>query len=236
MNTLLKKDCTEQLLQRRLRTWKSNPKYVAQNMYLFRWESDFLCKMQSGYWIEVECKISVADFKHDFTKFEKHRFLESGEYWMYRHVENLDDEKELYRFAYPGYHIQREGKQFAVFAKNRKLDNARRPNYFWYCVPWFIADAVEPLVPDYAGLVVLGDCKQLTVRKKAPLLHKEKYDDNGFGLAEKYYYHWLHLLQNVEQNSQHELINRLRAEISFIKAEYKAATGVEFKEYLNDAL
>ena len=46
---LTKEQVTEQLLQQHLRSWKSNPKYIVENLYVFDWESDMLIKTRSGY-------------------------------------------------------------------------------------------------------------------------------------------------------------------------------------------
>lgn len=62
------KDMSEGVLQKHLRTWKRDTIYVGQNFCMFEWESDFVCKVRSGFWHEVECKISLADFKADFKK------------------------------------------------------------------------------------------------------------------------------------------------------------------------
>lgn len=225
-----KEEMSEAMLQRRLRSFKSNPKYVAQNMYLFRWESDFLCKMKSGYWVEVECKISVSDFKKDFEKIEKHEFFKLGCFWKYRATKRITDEKELADYDYPGNRIVKEGKTWMVYSRCQQVTQEKRPNYFWYCVPWYMADDVEPLVPEYAGLVVMDEIGILNVRKKAPLLHTDKYSDSELNIAEKYFYHWLHLLQSIEQKRHEAIIKRLRNEVSFLKAEYKAATGYDIKE------
>lgn len=100
---LTKELVKEQLLQQHLRGWKSNPNYIVENLYVFGWESDMLIKTRSGYWYEVECKISFADFKNDFKhKRQKHELLKNG------------DEKH------------------------------RRPNYFYYCVPWYLSEKVLP--------------------------------------------------------------------------------------------
>lgn len=61
---LTKEQVTEQLLQQHLRGWKSNPKYIVENLYVFDLESDMLIKTRSGYWYEGE---AVAGFK----KFKK---------------------------------------------------------------------------------------------------------------------------------------------------------------------
>lgn len=197
---LQKDDCTEYLLQQKLRAFRSNPHYIAENLYVFRWESDMLIKTKSGYWYEVECKISLADFKHDFTKEEKHTILQRG--WM-------------------------ECGSWKI---------TKRPNYFSYCVPWYLEEKVTPLIPDYAGLVVLKQNGSLHEVKKPPLLHKEKYKDSDFNLAEKFYYNWRKEVELREHNSQWEYIKKLRGEIDLLKAEYKAATGVDFDEYIKDTL
>ena len=64
----------------------SNPKYLVHNLFVFEWESDYLAKTKAGYWYEVEIKISVADFRNDFKKRDKHTILRDGgledRYWM----------------------------------------------------------------------------------------------------------------------------------------------------------
>ena len=77
---LIKEQVSELLLQQHLRGWKSNPKYIVENLYVFGLESDMLIKTRSGYWYEVECKISLADFKNDFkNKRQKHELLKTGD-------------------------------------------------------------------------------------------------------------------------------------------------------------
>ena len=44
---LTKEQVTEQLLQQHLRGWKSNPKFIVENLYVFGWESDMLIKTRS---------------------------------------------------------------------------------------------------------------------------------------------------------------------------------------------
>ena len=73
---------TEQSIQKILRQYYlSQPKYIIENLYVFKWESDFLAKTHAGYWHEVEIKISFADFKNDAkNKKEKFEILETGKY------------------------------------------------------------------------------------------------------------------------------------------------------------
>lgn len=217
---LHKEDCTEHLLQTKLRTIRSNPMFICENLHVFNWESDFLIKTRSGYWYEYECKISFSDFKHDFTKDEKHVALQRGERFE-------SHKKIVYRKE--GSAQIGEWKEFGTWKPTK------RPNYFSYCVPWYLQEKVEPLIPEYAGLVILKQNGALEEVKMPPLLHKDKYEDSSFRLTEKFYYNWRKEVTNRECSSEQQLIKSLRAQISFLKAEYKAATGVDFNEYLSDA-
>lgn len=53
----------------------THPKYLINNLYVFGWESDYLACTRSGYWYEVEVKVSRADFLADFKKKKKHAIL-----------------------------------------------------------------------------------------------------------------------------------------------------------------
>lgn len=186
---LTKEQVTELLLQQYLRVWKSNHTYIVENLYVFDWESDMLIKTRSGYWYEVECKISFADFKNDFkNKRQKHELLKTG------------DEKH------------------------------RRPNYFYYCVPWYLSEKVLPLLPDYAGLIVLTENGRLNEVNRAPCLHKQKYTNEELKLCDKFYYAYRNWKENVERHQSTAEIKRLKDEIAFLKAEYKAVAGCDIKD------
>lgn len=186
---LTKEQVTEQLLQQHLRGWKSNPKYIVENLYVFGWESDMLIMTRCGYWYELECKISFADFKNDFThKRQKHELLKNG------------DEKH------------------------------RRPNYFYYCVPWYLSEKVLPLLPDYAGLIVLTENGRLNEVKRSPCLHKQKYTNEELKLCDKFYYAYRNWKLAMECHQSSVDIKRLKDEIAFLKAEYKAVAGCDIKD------
>lgn len=188
---LTKEQITEQLLQQHLRGLKSNPKYIVENLYVFGWESDMLIKTRSGYWYEVECKISLADFKNDFKrKWRKHDLLKTG------------DEKH------------------------------RRPNYFYYCVPWYLSGKVLPLLPSYAGLIVLTENGKLNEVRRASLLHTDKYTDEDLKLCNKFYYAYRNWKERVEDHQPTKEIKRLKDEIAFLKAEYKAVAGCDIQDAL----
>ena len=186
---LTKEQVSELLLQQYLRGWKSNPTYIVENLYVFDWESDMLIKTRNGYWYEVECKISFADFKNDFThKRQKHELLKTG------------DEKH------------------------------RRPNYFYYCVPWYLSEKVLPLLPDYAGLIVLTENGRLNEVKRSPCLHKQKYTNEELKLCDKFYYAYRNWKRNMERHQSSVDIKRLKDEIDFLKVEYKAVAGCDIKD------
>ncbi|WP_321331850.1 hypothetical protein [uncultured Bacteroides sp.] len=84
----------------------SNPKYIIRNLYVFGWESDYLALTRSGYWYEIEVKISRSDFNADMKKVQKHNILSSK--------------------------ISIDGKSYSS-SNNKHLFN--RPNYFYYAVP-----------------------------------------------------------------------------------------------------
>lgn len=67
---------TEERMQQKLRFFRSTPRYLLQNLYVFGWESDLLFLSKSGFWTEIEIKVSRADFKAEFrNKTGKHEVL-----------------------------------------------------------------------------------------------------------------------------------------------------------------
>lgn len=59
---------TAQDINKHLYRGFSNFDYKLFNVYVFDNESDFLAVSKSGYVWEVEVKVSISDFKNDFTK------------------------------------------------------------------------------------------------------------------------------------------------------------------------
>lgn len=61
---------------RAIHCWFGDYRYCIKNSYIFRydWESDYFCVSKDDYSIEVEVKISKADFKNDFKK-DKHKLF-----------------------------------------------------------------------------------------------------------------------------------------------------------------
>ena len=210
-----KKDINESYIQKRLLSgWKSTHQYVMENLYVFEWESDFLLKTKSGYWYEAEIKISLSDFKADFKKKEKHQILENGfKIWKSWKYNPLTKEKIEY---------------------NKEV-KTKRPNYFTYAVPWYLEEQVKPLLPKYAGLLVLDENGYILRESvKAPKLHSEKYSDESLNLTEKFYYNWRTCRQDkmMVSKNHNDTIKYLRNKISLMEAEFKAQTGFDFSEVL----
>ena len=201
---LAKEQVTEQLLQQHLRYWKSNPKYIVENLYVFDWESDMLLKTRSGYWYEVECKISLADFKNDFKrKWRKHDLLKTWEYHPLTFVRRETDEKALSKYEpYPGYYIEHTQKGWNIYIKSQSVPSGKHrfPNYFYYCVPWYLSGKVLPLLPSYAGLIVLTENGRLNEVRRASLLHTDKYTDEDLKLCNKFYYAYRNWKECVEDS------------------------------------
>ena len=210
-----KKDINESYIQKRLLSgWKSTHQYVMENLYVFEWESDFLLKTKSGYWYEAEIKISLSDFKADFKKKEKHQILENGfKIWKSWKYNPLTKEKIEY---------------------NKEV-KTKRPNYFTYAVPWYLEEQVKPLLPKYAGLLVLDENGYILRESvKAPKLHSEKYSDESLNLTEKFYYNWRTCRQDkmMVSKNHNDTIKYLRNKISLMEAEFKEQTGFDFSEVL----
>lgn len=101
--------------------------------------------------------------------------------------------------------INREGYSFEVEVKISKsdfkndikkekhglfVDNPKKklvPNKFYYALPDGLIDEEE--IPKYAGLIIVKG-SHATIKKRAPFIHKNKYDFTRI-LCDKFYYQWL---------------------------------------------
>lgn len=153
---------TESTIAQRLRGHFHAAKYVVSNVYVFRWESDVFVLTRAGMCYDIEIKITKADLKADFQKWQRHEVLEKGEY--------------ISRRTYRGQSV----------TKPRKL---QRPNRFYFAVPKSLGVTSDD-VPRYAGLLVVEDSGIVRVVKKAPLLHNTKLNLIPT-LCDKFYYKWL---------------------------------------------
>lgn len=70
---------TEGIIQERLiKAYRNDCHIMIPNLYIFDWESDVFKQLKSGYTEEIEIKISLADFKADKNKVEKHKRIQTG--------------------------------------------------------------------------------------------------------------------------------------------------------------
>lgn len=106
-----------------------------------------------------------------------------------------------------------------------------RPNYFSYCVPTHLLDKVADLIPSYAGISTVDDHGQVRLVRMPHPLHMAKLTDESLGLLEKFYYNYSNL--RWKHDHKDDTIRQLRGEISFLKAEYKAAAGHPIDEVLD---
>lgn len=195
---------TEEYIQRKLNGFfaMSTQKYVLENLYVFKWESDKFIETRSGLIYEFEIKVSRSDYKNDFKhKQDKHVILEGKE----EHIPSYEKYKK--RFAHYGGDIS---------DKHYRTENFKKPNYFYYAVPEGMIDASE--VPSYAGLVyVLPEGKRETndgnrcstgiyVVKQAPKLHGAKYTDEELNLGEKFYYNMLSWKDRCKEEKERRLL------------------------------
>ena len=195
---------TEEYIQRKLNGFfaVNTQKYVIENLYVFKWESDKLIETRSGLIYEYEIKVSRSDYKNDFkNKKDKHVILECKE----EHIPSYEEYKK--RFAHYGSDTS---------DKHYRTENFKKPNYFYYAVPEGMIDVSE--VPSYAGLVyVLPEGKHLTkdgswcstgiyVVKQAPKLHGTKYTDEELNLGEKFYYNMLSWKDKCREEKDRRLL------------------------------
>ena len=239
---MLSEPLTEQSIQRRLNHFFASWKYNVDGLYVFEWESDKLIWTKSGYIYEFEIKISRADFKNDFkNKKEKHLILKGPteeERFMPYFYENYEYNKHLYK-SFDDYVARTEKDSSYLIA------NHRRPNYFYYAVPEGLIQPEE--VPEYAGLIwILKEYRDVrsayTIPKQAPALHKQKYKDHEFDLAQKFYFNWQtdrrlrrevqKDLEVVRQQMREELESRGQ-EMTYkqMEARMKNAEGYQAKYY-----
>ena len=195
---------TEEYIQGKLNGFfaMSTQKYVLENLYVFKWESDKFIETRSGLIYEFEIKVSRSDYKNDFKhKQDKHVILEGKE----EHIPSYEEYKK--RFAHYGDDIG---------DKYYRTENFKKPNYFYYAVPEGMIDVGE--VPEYAGLVyVLPEgayetrdgrwCSEgFYVVKNAPKLHSEKYADDDLKLSEKFYYNMLSWKEKCREEKSRRLL------------------------------
>lgn len=169
--------------------------YKLNNSYIFDWESDYFgIAKSSGYCYEIEVKISRSDYKADFRKSKKHRFLQSrGELSVFRLSPKYERIKSEDAISL-GHEIKKyeDGKEYVSVCTSTGINfkNPTIPNRFFYACPENLINKSE--VPDYAGLIYTNGYRT-DIIKPAPLLHKIKHNLRSL-LLDKFYYAYLNEL------------------------------------------
>lgn len=195
---------------------ENSVRYFMDNLYVFRWESDKLIETKTGYIYEFEIKISKADFKNDFkNKGDKHAILgwkkDSGQVYLPSFLEECQKMEERAKTArYPsGYLTYRQANE-----KYFRIERFKRPNKFYYAVPEGLIEPEE--VPAYAGLIWVTNKGGLIEKKKAPYIHKDKYNDAELKLGEKFYYHMVDWKRAFwrERRAHDRVVEKIKAEVN----------------------
>lgn len=105
-----------------------------------------------------------------------------------------------------------------------------RPNYFSYCVPQDLLEKVKDLIPDYAGVVIVTNSGYVQQKYAPARLHSDKLSDEQLELTEKFYWNYANLRFDTGRIDAETKIKKLKGFISFLKAEYEAATGYSINE------
>lgn len=167
--------------------------YQLANAYVFKWESDFFCIANSGYSYEVEVKVSVADYRADFNKTERHRILSwpHDTYIKRTYVANEVTPYVLSKLKSNEYYRPPRSniKTVPIYTVC--------PNKFAYAVPEGLISPDD--VPDYAGLIYVKNDRRYkpTIVKRPPALHKKKKDFTKI-LLKKYYWAYLNSIDRTD--------------------------------------
>ncbi len=144
---------------------------MAHNIWVFKWESDTVVLQKSGYLAEFEIKISRSDFRADFKKRIRTHYVRWG------NGSHMTPKHELLTTDNPVYQGVNDTVQL------------RRPNRFYFAVPKGMLTELD--IPAHAGWVEI-DHRRVTVRRKAPLLHRGKHGQEYADkiLASIYHRYW----------------------------------------------
>lgn len=194
---------------------ENSVRYFMDNLYVFRWESDKLIETKTGYIYEFEIKISKADFKNDFkNKKDKHMILAGSKACGQEYLPSfLEWYEKLVERAKTSAYARANLAHYESDRERNKIDNQRKPNKFYYAVPEGLIQPEE--VPAYAGLIWVTNTGGLIEKKKAPYIHKDKYNDAELKLGEKFYYHMLDWKRNFwrERRAHDRIAKKIKMEV-----------------------
>ena len=155
----------ERTMQDQLKYLFSTHDYKLCNTFIFPWESDFFAISNSGYSVEVEVKVSKADFRRDFTHKEGKHDL----FCKRKSLAFISNKYETFGYGMKDCDGKWFQPKYTRITWSIPADNL--PNKFFYACPQDLIKADE--VPDYAGLIYSNN-DYCTIVKKAPFVHKVK--------------------------------------------------------------
>lgn len=130
------------------------------------WECDVWRLTKAGFVDEFEIKQSVTDFRADANKAMRRRMVWNAEACLFDELPAKNKHETL--------RMTSEG-----------------PNRFWFVVQEDMVDKIT--VPEFAGLLSVGEHGGAHVRKKAPERHRNKWAGNRTRLLETFYHrYWTH--------------------------------------------
>ena len=140
----------------------------------------FLSPSSVKYFTE---NLNVFDWESDVIKFTK-----SGYVYEFEIKISKADFKNDFK--------HKKKKHILLEDSNNEVKN--RPNYFYYVVPDGLISVED--IPEYAGLLYINSITvgngapyhQFIEVKKAPSLHKNKFDFEKSNLMDKFYYNYIH--------------------------------------------
>jgi len=150
-----------------------------------------------------------------------HNYFSSGYKYSIKNsfIFRFDWESDYFCVNREGYTFEIEAKISEVDFKNdfkkekhklfiQNINKRLRPNKFYYAVPRDLIKEEE--IPDYAGLIYVDD-SHATIIKRAPFIHKEKYDYRKI-LCDKFYYQWLNNRRekNILEDKLESTNNRIK--------------------------
>jgi hypothetical protein len=151
---------------------------------------NFLSPSSVKYFTE---NLNIFDWESDVIKFTK-----SGYVYEFEIKISKADFKNDFK--------HKKKKHLLLEDSNNEIKN--RPNYFYYVVPDGLISAED--VPEYAGLLYINSTMvgngapyhHFIEIKKAPSLHKNKFDFENSNLMDKFYYNYIHWKQKHETDME----------------------------------
>jgi len=149
------------------------------------WEADLIRVTPAWYWVEYEMKVTVADFKKDFSK--SHNYVPP---WDWRDGDDWKSHREK--------HLTKLNKHDSYASPKNIPGEIPKPKQFYFVTPKDLVELEQ--VPDHCGLIEWEErpkphWPRFTIVKRAPRLkgHSKLTDKQIHNIAVKVSSRWRHL-------------------------------------------